>query len=71
MSFMEQKPPLAGNVKKEGDGGVRSVESKARNPQWLLRQGLLWANSPVVSPVRLDVGRMGFGRGRAPDLARR
>lgn len=49
---------------------MRSVERKAQKGVSLLRQGLLWANSPVVSPVRMDgrtdvggEGRSGRGRG--------
>ncbi|GAA3493025.1 hypothetical protein GCM10019016_001230 [Streptomyces prasinosporus] len=33
---------------------MRFVERKAQNLWSLLRQGLLWANSPVLSPVRLE-----------------
>ncbi|GAA3232807.1 hypothetical protein GCM10020256_48360 [Streptomyces thermocoprophilus] len=63
---MEQKPPwrkvrvrtdLRNEILCGASGVVRSVERKAQNPGSLLRQGLLWANSPVLSPVRLDVGR--------------
>lgn len=53
-----------------GDGIVRFVERKAQNPGSLLRQGPLWANSPVLSPVRLDQGRAGYRRGRASMVAR-
>ncbi len=45
---------------------MRFVERKAQNLWSLLRQGPLWANSPVGSPVRLDVGRAGPPKGRAP-----
>ncbi|GGZ22361.1 hypothetical protein GCM10010365_48220 [Streptomyces poonensis] len=53
----------------DGNGGsrkgvVRSVERKAQKDGWLLRQGPLWANSPVVSPVRLEVGRERSGGAR-------
>lgn len=44
---------------------MRFVERKAQNLWSLLRQGPLWANSPVVSPVRLEVGRPGPLWGRA------
>ncbi len=43
---------------------MRFVERKAQKGGWLLRQGPLWANSPVVSPVRLEVGREGPGGAR-------
>lgn len=49
---------------------MRSVERKAQKGGSLLHQGLLWANSPVVSPVRMDgrpevgcLGSAGGGRG--------
>jgi hypothetical protein len=67
---MKQKPPLAGTIQKV-TGVVRSVERKALNGGSLLGQGLLWANSPVVSPVRLAVRRMRWTRGRAVRVARR
>ncbi|GGR40700.1 hypothetical protein GCM10010251_66930 [Streptomyces aurantiogriseus] len=52
-------------VVKGATGVVRSVERKAQNVWSLLRQGPLWANSPVLSPVRLDAGRVRSVRGRA------
>ncbi|PWG10015.1 hypothetical protein DF268_29510 [Streptomyces sp. V2] len=52
-------------------GVVRSVERKAQNPPSRRCQGPLWANSPAVSPVRLEVGRVGIARGRAARRARR
>ncbi|EFD68989.1 predicted protein [Streptomyces lividans TK24] len=44
---------------------MRSVERKAQNLRSLLRQGPLWANSPVGSPVRLEAGSAGPRKGRA------
>ncbi len=44
---------------------MRFVERKAQNLRSLLHQGLLWANSPAVSPVRLEPGRVGPSKGRA------
>ncbi|GGR05551.1 hypothetical protein GCM10010280_61810 [Streptomyces pilosus] len=38
---------------------MRFVERKARNLRSLLHQGPLWANSPVLSPVRLEAAHPG------------
>lgn len=48
------------------DGVVRFVERKAQNLRSLLHQAPLWANSPVLSPVRLEGARAGAGRGARP-----
>jgi hypothetical protein len=57
--------------KKGMTGVVRFVERKAQKSRSLLRQGPLWANSPVVSPVRLDRGRKRIAQGRALIISRR
>lgn len=44
---------------------MRFVERKTQNVWSLLRQGWLWANSPALSPVRLEAGRVGRANGRA------
>ncbi|GAA2259369.1 hypothetical protein GCM10010415_21650 [Streptomyces atrovirens] len=43
---------------------MRFVERKAQNLWSLLRQGPLWANSPALSPVRLDAAHDGAGGAR-------
>ncbi|MEV8407557.1 hypothetical protein AB0R12_17575, partial [Streptomyces niveus] len=49
---MEREPPWRG---RGATGVVRSVERKALNGWSLLHTGLLWGNSPALSPVRADL----------------